>query len=333
MSAQVPNQTVHHPLSVAPMLKWTDLHCRYLMRLISSHTLLYTEMVTTGALIYGDRDRYLAYNAEEHPVCLQLGGSDPEQLAVCSKMVEAHGYDEVNLNLGCPSDRVQSGQFGACLMLDHQRVKACIEAMIQSVSIPVTAKIRIGVDEQDSYSHLYDFTAILVEAGCKTIIVHARKAWLNGLSPKENREIPPLDYPAVYRLKQDFPDTLFVINGGIETFAQIEQQYEHVDGVMVGRAAYHNPYLLAEADQKLYGSTSPIKSRHQIAVEYCDYIEQQCSNGVRLNKLSRHILGLFQGEKGAKRFRRMISENAHKDSYGPELIHKALYFTCGDQAA
>ena len=333
MSVQLSPQTINHPLSVAPMLKWTDLHHRYLMRLISQHTLLYTEMVTTGALIYGDRDRYLAYNAEEHPVCLQLGGSDPEELATCSKMVEVAGFDEVNLNLGCPSDRVQSGKFGACLMLDHQRVQACIEAMIESVNIPVTAKIRIGVDEQDSYEHLHEFAGMLIEAGCKTIIVHARKAWLSGLSPKENREIPPLDYPAVYQLKKDFPDTLFVINGGIETFEQIQEQHEHVDGVMVGRAAYHNPYLLVEADQKLYGSTAPIKSRHQIALEYCDYVEQQCSKGVRLNKLSRHVLGLFQGEKGAKRFRRLISENAHKDSYGPELIRKALYFTCGDQAA
>ncbi|MBL4583950.1 MAG: tRNA dihydrouridine(20/20a) synthase DusA [Pseudomonadales bacterium] len=326
-------QTINHPISIAPMLKWTDLHHRYLMRLISSRALLYTEMITTGALIHGERERYLAYNSEEHPVSMQLGGSDPEQLAFCSKLIEQHGYDELNLNLGCPSDRVQSGQFGACLMLDHQRVKACIEAMIESVDIPVTAKIRIGVDEHDSYEHLHAFTSMLVEAGCKTIIVHARKAWLSGLSPKENREVPPLDYPTVYRLKRDFPTTLFVLNGGIETFEQIEQQYEHVDGVMVGRAAYHNPYLLAQADQKLYGETTPVKSRHQIALEYCNYIEHQCSKGVRLNKLSRHILGLFQGEKGAKRFRRLISENAHKDSYGPELIYKALYFTCGEQAA
>ena len=255
---------ISRKLSIAPMLDWTDRFERYFLRLITRHTLLYTEMITTGALLHGDRERFLRFDPAEHPVALQLGGSDPQALAACARLAEERGYDEVNLNLGCPSDRVQSGRFGACLMAEPELVGECMAAMMAAVKIPITIKSRIGIDHQDSYEELTAFVAKVAEAGCHTFIVHARKTWLQGLSPKENREIPPLHYERVHQLKQDFPQLEITINGGIKTLDEAEEQLRHVDGVMIGREAYHNPWILAEADQRLYGDDHPIPTRHEV---------------------------------------------------------------------
>jgi tRNA-dihydrouridine synthase A len=323
--------TLDRRFSVAPMLDWTDRHARYFLRLISRHALLYTEMITTGAIIHGDRDRFLRFDPAEHPVALQLGGSVPADLAFCSRLAEQLAYDEVNLNVGCPSDRVQSGMFGACLMANPALVAECISAMIESVSIPVTVKCRIGIDDLDSYEHLSGFVSSVANAGCNTFIVHARKAWLKGLSPKQNREIPPLQYDTVYRLKSDFPDLQIIINGGIESIAQCQQHLQHVDGVMVGRAAYHNPYLLSEINAALYGDRTPVRSRKEIMHAFLPYIDQQVHEGVYLSHISRHILGLFQGLPGARKFRRYISENAHLPGANGDVIRRALDFV--DEAA
>ncbi|MCG8070319.1 MAG: tRNA dihydrouridine(20/20a) synthase DusA [Candidatus Thiodiazotropha endolucinida] len=310
-------------LSVAPMLDWTDRYCRYFLRLISSHVLLYTEMVTTGAILHGNRARFLDFDPSEHPVALQLGGSEPEALGQCAKLGEAWGYDEINLNVGCPSDRVQSGRFGACLMLTPELVADCVKAMRDQVTIDVTVKHRIGVDDQDSYQALCDFVGKVSEAGCETFIVHARKAWLQGLSPKENREIPPLHYETVHQLKRDYPDLQIIINGGITTLEQVEENLKQVDGVMIGREAYNNPWILSQADSLIYASEGSPASRHQIIEAMIPYIDQELSAGTPINRITRHILGLFQGLPGAKKWRRMLSEEAHKAGADSGLILRA----------
>lgn len=310
--------------SVAPMLDWTDRHCRYFHRLLSSQTLLYTEMVTTGAIIHGKGD-FLGYNEEEHPVALQLGGSNPNDLARCAELAQARGYDEINLNVGCPSDRVQNGRFGACLMAEPQLVADCVAAMKAVVDIPVTVKTRIGIDEMDSYEFLCEFMRIISEqGGCHQFTIHARKAWLSGLSPKENRDVPPLDYSRAYQIKQDFPDLNIAVNGGIKTLEEAKEHLEHLDGVMIGRAAYQNPFLLAEVDREIFGLDTPIKKRSQVVKEMYPYIEQALSNGSYLGHITRHMLGLFQNMPGARQWRRYISENAHKKGAGIEVLEQAL---------
>lgn len=305
------------------MLDWTDRHDRYFLRLISKHALLYTEMITTGALIHGDRQRYLQFNAEEHPVAIQLGGSEPADMALCAKMAEDEGYDEININVGCPSDRVQRGSFGACLMAEPNLVAECVSAMQNKVDIPVTVKSRIGIDNNDSYEALHQFIDTLSKAGCETFIIHARKAWLQGLSPKENRDVPPLRYDWVYQIKQDFPALEIIINGGIKTLEACDEHLQNVDGVMVGREAYHNPYMLATVDQRYYGSTAPVLTRKQVLEVFYEYVQRQRDQDVYLKHMSRHILGLFQGMPGAKAWRRRLSENAHKPGTGIELLQEA----------
>jgi tRNA-dihydrouridine synthase A len=314
----------NHRFSVAPMMDWTDKHCRYLHRLISKHTVLYTEMVTTGALIHGDAKRFLAYNPEEHPVVLQLGGGDPRELAICAKMAEDHGYDEVNLNVGCPSDRVQNNMIGACLMAHPDRVADCIDQMQQAVDIPVTIKHRLGIDELDSQEYLLEFVRKVRDTGCKTFIIHARKAILQGLSPKENRDIPPLQYERVYDVKQAFPDLDVWINGGIRTLEETQQHLQYVDGVMVGREAYQNPFLLSEVDALLYSDSSSINSRLDIAHAFEPYVAEQLAKGTPLYAVVKHMLGLFHGQRGGKQFRRHISENGHKQGAGLDVYRQAL---------
>jgi tRNA-dihydrouridine synthase A len=313
--------------SVAPMLDWTDRHCRFFHRLISKRALLYTEMVTTGALIHGDQHRFLQFNVAENPLAFQLGGSNPSELAICARMVEDYGYSEVNLNVGCPSDRVQNGRFGACLMAEPELVAECVAAMSQAVAIPVTVKSRIGIDERDSYQELVHFIATVANAGCKTFIVHARKAWLSGLSPKQNREVPPLRYDMVYQLKKDFPQLEIIVNGGIISLGQAEEMLKYVDGVMMGREAYHNPYILAGVDKRFFGAISDPPSRHEIVALLIPYIQEQLKIEARLNSVSRHILGLFHGEPGARGWRRAISENVSKSGADENVILEALKFT------
>lgn len=310
--------------SVAPMLDWTDRHCRYFHRLLTQESLLYTEMVTTGAIIHGKGD-FLEYNQEEHPVVLQLGGSNPVDLAICAKLAQERGYDEINLNVGCPSDRVQNGRFGACLMAEPDLVAECVRAMKEVVDIPITVKTRIGIDEQDSYEFLTTFISKVHElGGCNDFTIHARKAWLSGLSPKENREIPPLDYDRAYLLKRDFPHLNIGLNGGIKSLSDCLTHLAHLDGVMIGREAYQSPYLLAEVDQIIFGKARPVKKRSQIVHEMYPYIERQLSNGAYLGHITRHMLGLFQNMPGARQWRRYISENAHKKGAGIEVVETAL---------
>ncbi|WP_406666191.1 tRNA dihydrouridine(20/20a) synthase DusA [Gallaecimonas sp. GXIMD1310] len=322
----LPNLEWSRRFSVAPMLDWTDRHYRVFARQLSRHALLYTEMVTTGAIIHGKGD-YLAFSTEEQPLALQLGGSDPAQMAHCAKLAEERGFDEVNINVGCPSDRVQNGRFGACLMVEPTLVADCVKAMKDVVSIPVTVKTRIGIDEQDSYAFLCDFVTEVSAAGCDTFIVHARKAWLSGLSPKENREIPPLDYPRVYQLKKDFSHLHIGINGGIKTLEQMQQHLQQLDSVMVGREAYQNPYLLADVDAALYGSVLHQPSRRAVVEAMLPYIERELAAGARLNHITRHMLGLFNGQTGGRRWRRYLSENAHKTGAGIEVVLAALALT------
>ncbi|CDT81918.1 tRNA dihydrouridine(20/20a) synthase DusA [Vibrio sp. 10N.222.49.A3] len=311
-------------LSVAPMLDWTDRHCRYFHRLLSQQTLLYTEMVTTGAILHGKGD-FLEYNEQEHPLALQLGGSNPVDLAACAKLAGERGYDEVNLNVGCPSDRVQNGRFGACLMAEPELVADCVSAMKEVTDIPITVKTRIGIDDQDSYEFLTKFVSTVSEkGGCEQFTIHARKAWLSGLSPKENREIPPLDYDRAYQIKKDFSDLVIAVNGGITTLEQTKEHLQHLDGVMIGREAYHSPFILAEVDQQIFGLDTPIKKRSQVVEEMYPYIERELSNGASLGHISRHMLGLFQSMPGARQWRRYISENAHKKGAGIEVIQTAL---------
>jgi tRNA-dihydrouridine synthase A len=311
---------------VAPMLDWTDRHCRFFHRLISRHALLYSEMITTGALIHGDRQRFLEFNGAEHPLALQLGGSNPADLAVCARMAEDHGYDEVNLNVGCPSDRVQNGRFGACLMAEPNLVADCIAAMKQAVLIPVTVKSRIGIDERDSYEELIHFITTVANAGCKSFIIHARKAWLSGLSPKQNREIPPLRYDFVFQLKIELPSLEFILNGGVTSLEQAEEALQSVDGVMIGREAYQKPYLLAEVDRRLFGASDDMLTREQVLSLLIPYIQQELKNGVRLHSITRHILGLFHGRPGARAWRRFLSDHAGKPGADENVLLEALKF-------
>jgi len=312
---------INRLISVAPMMECTDRHDRYFLRLISSHALLYTEMVTTGALIHGDFKRFLQFHPLEHPVALQLGGNEPAALAHCAQLGAEFGYDEINLNAGCPSDRVQSGRFGACLMLDPHLVAECVNAMTRKVSIPVTVKCRIGVDDHDSYESLCEFIKLVMQAGCNVFIIHARKAWLQGLSPKQNRDIPPLCYDVVYQLKKDFPALTIIINGGIKTITDVQNHLFSVDGVMIGREAYSNPYLLAELEEK-YFAVNPMQ-RQEIIEQFIPYVELQLQNKIKLSSMTRHILGLFQSQKGARIWRRHISENAHLLNAGIEVLKTA----------
>lgn len=304
-------------------MDWSDHNCRYFWRLLTKQALLYTEMVTTGALIHGDRARFLHYNAEEHPVALQLGGSDPKDLARCALWAQEWGYNEVNINCGCPSDRVQSGMFGACLMAKPDLVADCVKAMRDNCDIPVTVKHRIGIDHMESYEQLMSFILPVAAAGCSVFIVHARKAWLQGLSPKENREIPPLNYDWVYQLKQDLPHLTIVINGGIQSIDECQDHLEHVDGVMLGREAYQNPWMLAQVDEALFRMDSPLKSRDDVIAALLPFAEQHLALGGQLNHVTRHILGLYQGVPGAKKFRRHLSENAYKKEAGISILAEA----------
>lgn len=313
-----------HKFCVAPMLDWSDRHCRYFHRLISKHAVLYTEMVTTGALLNGDIERHLGFTQQERPVALQLGGSAAKDLAVCSKMAQDYGYDEVNLNVGCPSDRVQNGLFGACLMAKPELVAECVAAMRNAVTIPVSVKSRIGIDDQDSYEALVHFIGSVAASGCHTFIIHARKAWLSGLSPKQNREVPPLRYDMVKLLKQDFPDLEIIINGGITSLEQSTDLLQGVDGVMVGREAYHNPYLLADVDGLIYQQSGKLITRHEIVSAMLPYIQQQLAVGVRLHSITRHMLGLFHGIKGARAWRRHLSEQGPKIGADENVILRAL---------
>lgn len=312
-----------HRFSVAPMLDWTDRHCRYFHRLLSQHAVLYTEMVTTGAIIHGSGD-YLAFNTQEQPVVLQLGGSDPAAMAQCAKLAEQRGYDAININVGCPSDRVQNGMFGACLMARPQLVADCVKAMQDQVSIPVSVKTRIGIDDSDEYQFLQDFISQVADAGCQQFTVHARKAWLKGLSPKENRDIPPLNYERVYQLKRDFPNLDISINGGIKTLEQALIHLQHLDGVMIGREVYTNPLLLSNVDSLLYNDNRQILTPHQVVEAMLAYVEQQMSEGARFWHIVRHMLGLFQGVPGARQWRRLLSENGHLPTAKPELLEQAL---------
>lgn len=303
-------------LSVAPMLDWTDRHCRYFHRLLTHHALLYTEMVTTGALLHGDVTRHLRYNAEEHPVALQLGGSEPADLAHCAKLGEQWGYDEINLNCGCPSERVQRGAFGACLMAEPQLVADCVKAMLDVVQVPVTVKHRIGIDQSESYDFVRDFVGAVSEAGCRTFIVHARNAWLKGLSPKANREVPPLRYEWAYRLKSDFPQLTIVVNGGITSNAQVTEHLLHLDGAMLGREAYHNPWWLASWDAAFYGTASTGFTPEQVEEQMVDYMTHEAAEqGTPWFAIARHMLGLRHGLPGARRWRRVWSD--HKLKYLP----------------
>ena len=306
------------------MLDWTDRHCRYFLRLISHHAVLYTEMITTGAILHGDTDYHLAMNPEEHPVALQLGGSDPTDLARACVLARQYDYAEINLNCGCPSDRVQNGMFGAVMMKNAQITADCIKAMQDAVDLPITVKHRIGVDDFDSYEFLCDFVDSLAATGCQTFLVHARKAWLKGLSPKQNREIPELNYDRVYQLKKDFPRLEIIINGGVTDLQQSAQHLQQLDGVMVGREAYTNPYLLATVDQQIYGSEEPVKSRQKIAEEFLQYVDNELGKGTRLQAMTRHILGLFHGMPGARQYRRHISENAFKPDATIDVLVSAL---------
>lgn len=318
-------------IAVAPMLDCTDRHARYFLRLIAPHVLLYTEMITTAALIYGDYRHLLQFDPLEHPVAIQLGGSDPQALAHCASLAEAWGYDEVNLNVGCPSNRVQAGGIGACLMLEPQRVADCVFAMCQAVKLPITVKCRIGVDVDYSYTKLKHFISGVAAAGCQVFIVHARKAWLKGLSPKENRELPPLEYSVVRQLKQDFPQLSIIINGGIKTTAAVAEHLQAVDGVMIGREAYSNPYWLAELEKQYFSSQQALPSRLEIMQLYMPYIEQQLKKNVKLSAMTRHIFGLFYGQKGAHQWRRYLSEHMHRKGAGIEVVETALSFVSDSQ--
>jgi len=310
--------------SVAPMMDWSDRHCRFLHRLLSRRALLYTEMVTTGAILFGPRERLLAYDQAEHPVALQLGGSEPEALAQCARIGEEFGYDEINLNCGCPSDRVQNGAFGACLMREPDLVAASVAAMKATVKIPVTVKCRIGVDDQEPREALWTMAEKLRAAGVDALIVHARKAWLKGLSPKENRDVPPLDYPLVHALKRDFPEMPIAINGGLRSMDVIKAQLEDVDGAMVGREAYQNPGLLLEVDPELFGEAAPIADAFEAVALMEPYIAGELAKGARLSDITRHMLGLFAGMPGARAFRRHLATEAVKRGAGLDVLRAAV---------
>jgi tRNA-dihydrouridine synthase A len=313
-----------HRFSVAPMMDWTDRHCRMFHRLMTRRARLYTEMLTIGAIIHGDRQRLLGFDPSEHPVALQLGGSDPRDLAIAARIGEDFGYDEINLNVGCPSDRVKDGRFGACLMAEPGLVAEGVQAMKRAVRIPVTVKCRIGIDDQDPEVALDVLARDVVAAGCDTLIVHARKAWLNGLSPKENRDIPPLDYDRVYRLKAAMPDVPVIINGGIAGLDEAQQHLRHVDGVMLGRAAYHDPWRLLAVDSELFGERAPHAAMKQVFEAMALYIERQLAQGVRLHSITRHFVGAFHGVPGARAFRRHLAENGVKPGAGVNVLRDAI---------
>tara|TARA_B100001559_G_scaffold319727_1_gene329830 strand:- start:531 stop:1463 length:933 start_codon:yes stop_codon:yes gene_type:complete len=309
------------------MMDWTDRHDRVFLRKFSKQILLYTEMVTSAALQHGDSSYLLKHNHEEHPVALQIGGSSLAELAYGAKLGEKAGFDEINLNVGCPSDRVKAGSFGACLMAKPKLVADCVDAMANAVKVPVTVKCRTGIDDLDSQSRLLEFIATVSSAGCRTFIIHARKAILSGLSPKENREIPPLHYGRVLSVKENFPELEIVINGGITTFSDANCFLRTVDGVMIGREAYQNPFFLAKVDEYFFNSPAIRKERAEYLEEYIPYIESELKKGTPLKHMTRHLLGLFKGQKGGKQFRRHLSENAHRENAGIEVIADALKFT------
>lgn len=320
-----------HRFCVAPMMEWTDRHCRFFHRLLTRHAMLYTEMITAEAVVHGKRDMLLAFNAQEHPVALQLGGSEAARLAQAAVVGEGYGYDEINLNVGCPSDRVQGGHFGACLMAEPERVAACVAGMQARVRLPVTVKCRIGIDDQDSEADLERFVTTVAEAGCRTFIVHARKAWLKGLSPKENREIPPLDYARVWRLKEAHQGLEIVINGGITSLDEAEMHLGKVDGVALGRAAYQAPYLLAEVDARFFGDMHAPPTRAKVLEALMPYAERHIANGGRLNNIVRHVLGLYHGQPRARAFRRYLSQNSVRDGAGIEVLRDAANIAEGGQ--
>ena len=320
-------------VSIAPMMGYTDRHARYFLRLISRHALLYTEMVTTAAILHGDRNRLLRFDAREQPLAIQLGGSEPAELAECSRIAEDAGFSEVNLNVGCPSDRVQSGRIGACLMAEPGLVAEAVHAMRSAVAVPVTVKCRIGIDEMESYEAFNAFVENVAASGCDTFIVHARKAWLQGLSPKQNREIPPLKYNFVYRLKQEHPQFNIVINGGIRSLDEMALHLQHVDGVMLGREAYHNPYLLARVDHLFYAEPAADRSRNEIIDEYIGYIEQQLGEGERLHAVTRHLHGLYKYMPGSNAWKQYLSTHGHKPDAGVEVLRAARDLTLQDASA
>ncbi len=315
---------VNHRLSVAPMMDWTNRHCRVFHRLLTRRALLYTEMITAAAIRHGDQARLLRFSPAEHPVALQLGGADPDEMAFAAETAEAFGYDEVNINVGCPSDRVQAGRFGACLMAEPATVAACVAAMGRACGLAVTVKCRIGIDDRDGYDDLRRFVETVAAAGCGTVIVHARKAWLNGLSPRQNREVPPLRHDLVHRLKHDLPALEIVLNGGLQDLDQAAAQLAHVDGVMVGRLAYQNPYVLAEADRRFFDQAAPVPTRDEVLDRLLTHVEAELAEGTPLIAITRHVLGLFQGQSGARAWRRHLSENAHKPGATASVIGDAL---------
>lgn len=317
-----------HKFTVAPMMEWTDRHCRVFHRVMSKYARLYTEMVTADAVIHGIREKIIGFSDVEHPVAVQLGGSNPETLAHAAQICEQAGYDEINLNIGCPSDRVQDGRFGACLMAEPDRVAACVQAMQGAVGVPVTVKCRIGIDDQDSEADFQTFVDRVADVGCRIFVVHARKAWLTGLSPKENRDIPPLNYDRVYRLKAQRPELTVVINGGIETLDQADAHLMHVDGVMLGRAAYHTPYLLADVDARYFGSKVPPLQRSEILLQYRPYVVAALQKEHRLNAITRHILGLMHGQRNGRKFRRLLSGEAMTKEAGIDLYDRAIDLVC-----
>ncbi len=316
-------------VSVAPMMGWTDRHDRYFLRLISPHALLYTVMITTGALIHGKKLSILEYNDQEHPIALQLGGSSPDELAKCAKIAEKYKYDEVNLNCGCPSERVQNGRFGACLMAEPDLVADCVDAMKQATpDLPITVKTRIGIDDQDSYEFLTSFIGKVAAKGCDTFVIHARKAWLNGLSPAQNRDIPPLQYETVFRLKRDFPELTIILNGGLKTIEDIKKYMPNVDGVMIGREAYTNPYFMADIEKEIF-NTQHVPTRHEIIEQLIPYIDHSLSKGVPLKDITRHILGVYQGLPGARRWRQILSQEAYKPAANTNVVRQALQQVIG----
>ncbi|MEM7736398.1 MAG: tRNA dihydrouridine(20/20a) synthase DusA [Deinococcota bacterium] len=313
-----------YPVSIAPMMDWTDRHYRYFMRQLTRRTLLYTEMITTGAILHGNQARHLDFSVLEHPLALQLGGDNPEALATCASIAETWGYDEVNLNVGCPSDRVQNGNFGACLMAQPELVRDCVQAMRESTRLPITVKHRIGIDNLDSYEDMAHFVEVVAAARSAKFTVHARIAWLQGLSPKENRTVPPLRYDDIYRLKRDFPELAIELNGGVLSLEDIGKHLTQVDAVMLGRAAYQNPYLFAEVDRQIYGEVDEVPSRHDVIHAMLPYMDAMLEKGVYLSSMSRHMLQLFAGQPGAKAWKRHISENAHKTGADTRVLRDAL---------
>ncbi|NJR18442.1 MAG: tRNA dihydrouridine(20/20a) synthase DusA [Calothrix sp. CSU_2_0] len=324
LKSQTSTRANYYPLSVAPMMDRTDRHYRYFMRQITRRTLLYTEMVTTAAIMHGDREKLLGFSVEEKPLVLQVGGDKPKELAECAKIAAEMGYDEINLNVGCPSDRVQDGNFGACLMAQPQKVAECVAAMIAAANIPVSVKHRIGIDECDRYEDMASFVSIVAEAGCKIFNVHARKAWLKGLSPKENRDVPPLRYADVHRLKVEFPDLFIEINGGLVNLEQIREQLQFVDAVMIGRAAYDNPYLFAVADSEFYGENTAPLTRHQVVEVMFPYIDKWVGRGLKLNKITRHMLQLFAGQPGSRAWKHHITEYSCRVDADSKVVAQAL---------